>query len=289
LSGVLYIISTPIGNLEDISLRALRLLREVSVIAAEDTRHTRKLLNHFEIETPATAYHEHNKLTRLDFLLDKLRAGENIGLVSDAGTPCISDPGFELVRAALEAGIAVEAAPGPAAPIVALVLSGYAPQSFTYAGFPPRKKSELVVWLAGWKSVVEKHPLIFFEAPHRLVATLETVLETLGDRPVAICRELTKLHQEVRREKLSESLAHFRANEPRGEFTLVLAPRGETLDSEANEEKTPAEIDPRQRLLELKAAGIRAKEAVETVSRETTLPRRQVYDLWLNLNNDAGR
>ena len=259
MSGVLYIISTPIGNLEDISLRALRLLREVSVIAAEDTRHTRKLLNHFEIVTPATAYHEHNKLTRLDFLLDKLRAGENIGLVSDAGTPCISDPGWELVRAALEAGISVEAAPGPAAPIVALVLSGFAPHGFTYAGFPPRKKSELVVWLAGWRPVVEKHPLIFFEAPHRLVATLETVLETLGDRPVAICRELTKLHQEVRREKLSESLAHFRTNEPRGEFSLVFAPSGEALES-GQEEKALAEIDPRQRLLELKAAGIRAKE-----------------------------
>lgn len=283
MSGVLYIISTPIGNLEDISLHALRLLREVSVIAAEDTRHTRKLLNHFEIATPATAYHEHNKLTRLDFLLDKLKAGENIGLVSDAGTPCISDPGWELVRAALEAGIEVEAAPGPAAPIVALVLSGFAPQSFTYAGFPPRKKSELVVWLTGWRTVVERHPLIFFEAPHRLVATLETVLETLGDRPIAICRELTKLHQEVRREKLSESLAHFRSNEPRGEFTLVLAPSGEALEN-GQEEKAPAEIDPRQRLLELKAAGIRAREAVETVSKETTLPRRQVYDLWLNLN-----
>lgn len=286
MSGILYIISTPIGNLEDISLRALRLLREVSVIAAEDTRHTRKLLNHFEIATPATAYHEHNKLTRLDFLIEKLKAGENIGLVSDAGTPCISDPGYELVRAALAAGIEVEAVPGPAAPIVALVLSGFAPQSFTYAGFPPRKKSEMVVWLAGWRGVVEKHPLIFFEAPHRLVATLETVLETLGDRPVAICRELTKLHQEVRREKLSESLTHFRTNEPRGEFTLVLAPSGEMQGVEGESaEKTPAEIDPRQRLLELKQAGIRAKEAVETVSRETTLPRRQVYDLWLNLND----
>lgn len=284
MSGVLYIISTPIGNLEDISLRALRLLREVSVIAAEDTRHTRKLLNHFEIPTPATAYHEHNKLTRLDFLLDKLKSGENIGLVSDAGTPCISDPGWELVRAALEAGIAVEAVPGPAAPIVALVLSGFAPQSFTYAGFPPRKRSDLVVWLAGWRAVVERHPLVFFEAPHRLVATLETALETLGDRPVAICRELTKLHQEVRRERLSESLVHFRVNEPRGEFTIVLAPSGEALGS-LEEEKVSVEIDPRQRLLELKVAGVRAKEAVETVSRETTLPRRQVYDLWLHLND----
>jgi 16S rRNA (cytidine1402-2'-O)-methyltransferase len=282
LSGVLYVVSTPIGNLEDISLRALRLLREVTVIAAEDTRHTRKLLNHFDIPTPATAYHEHNKLTRLDYILDKLRAGENIALVSDAGTPCLSDPGWELVRAALDASISVEAAPGPAAPIVALVLSGFAPHGFTYAGFPPRKKTELISWLAGWRAVVERHPLIFFEAPHRLVATLEIALETLGDRPVAVCRELTKLHQEVRREMLSESLAHFQATDPRGEFTIVFAPSGEALTGQ-EDEQAPVEVDPRQRLLELKAAGIRAKEAVETVSRETTLPRRQVYELWLNL------
>jgi 16S rRNA (cytidine1402-2'-O)-methyltransferase len=288
LSGVLYIVSTPIGNLEDISLRALRLLREVTVIAAEDTRHTRKLLNHFDIPTPATAYHEHNKLTRLDYILDKLRAGENIALVSDAGTPCLSDPGWELVRAALDASISVEAAPGPAAPIVALVLSGFAPHGFTYAGFPPRKKTELISWLAGWRVVVERHPLIFFEAPHRLVATLEIALETLGDRPVAVCRELTKLHQEVRREMLSESLAHFRTTDPRGEFTIVFAPSGEALSGQ-EAEQAPVEVDPRQRLLELKAAGIRAKEAVETVSRETTLPRRQVYELWLNLKEPENK
>ncbi|MDB5078334.1 MAG: Ribosomal small subunit methyltransferase [Chloroflexi bacterium] len=286
MSGILYIVSTPIGNLEDISLRALRLLREVALIAAEDTRHTRKLLNHFEIPTPATAYHEHNKLTRLDYILDKLRAGENVALVSDAGTPCLSDPGWELVRAALEEAIVVEAAPGPAAPIVALVLSGFAPHGFTYAGFAPRKKSELISWFSGWRPVVERHPLIFFEAPHRLVATLEIALQTLGDRPVAVCRELTKLHQEVRREMLSEALAHFEATNPRGEFTVVFAPSGEVLNSQ-DEEQAPAEVDPRQRLLELKAAGIRAKEAVETVSKETTLPRRQVYELWLNLKDQG--
>jgi 16S rRNA (cytidine1402-2'-O)-methyltransferase len=205
-----------------------------------------------------------------------------VALVSDAGTPCISDPGWELVRAALEEDITVEAAPGPAAPIVALVLSGFAPQGFTYAGFAPRKKTELVSWLSGWRAVVERHPLIFFEAPHRLIATLEIALEVLGDRPVAVCRELTKLHQEIRRERLSEALAHFKATDPRGEFTLVLAPSGEALNSQ-EAAQAPVELDPRERLLELKVAGIRAKEAVEIVSKETTLPRRQVYELWLNL------
>lgn len=282
MGGKLYIVSTPIGNLEDITLRALRVLREVKLIAAEDTRHTRKLLNYFEIPTPATAYHEHNKLTRLDYILEKLRADEDVALVSDAGTPCLSDPGWELVRTALAEGLEVEAVPGAAAPLVALVLSGFAPQEFTYAGFPPRKKNELIAWLARLRSEVERRPLIFFEAPHRLVATLEITLETLGDRPVAICRELTKLHQEVRRELLSAALAHFRVTDPRGEFTLVLAPLGGATGHE--EEATPQkEVDPRQRLLELKANGLRAKEAVELVSKETSLPRRQVYELWLEM------
>ncbi len=280
--GVLYIVSTPVGNLEDITLRALRILREVGLIAAEDTRHTRKLLNHFEIPTPATAYHEHNKLTRLDYILEKLRAGENVALVSDAGTPCLSDPGWELVQAALDAGLTVDAVPGPAAPIIALVLSGFAPHEFTYVGFAPRKKSELIAWFARLRPEVERRPLIFFEAPHRLVATLQVALETLGDRPVAVGRELTKLHQEVRRENLSAALAHFEATDPRGEFTLVLAPSSGSRPTEPTEEQP--EVNPLTRLRELKANGLRAKEAVELVSRESSLPRRQVYELWLKLN-----
>lgn len=280
-TGTLYVVSTPIGNLEDITLRALRLLKEVALIAAEDTRHTRKLLNYFQIETPATAYHEHNKLTRLDYILDKLRAGQDVALVSDAGTPCLSDPGWELVRACLEEGIAVDAAPGPAAPLVALVLSGFPIQEFTYAGFPPRKKKELEAFFGRLRSEVQRRPLVFFEAPHRLIATLETALETLGDRPVAVTRELTKLHQEVRRENLSAALAHFREIEPRGEFTVVLAP-AENQPEEATPEESTS-IDPLVRLRELKASGSRAKEAIEIVSRETGLNRRQLYDLWLEL------
>lgn len=281
MTGTLFIVSTPIGNLEDITLRALRILREVSVIAAEDTRHTRKLLNHFEINTPATAYHEHNKLTRLDFILDKLATGESVALVSDAGTPCLSDPGWELVQAAIERDLPIEAVPGAAAPLTGLVLSGFDPHQFTYAGFPPRKKPELIEWLHKFRREVEQRPLIFFEAPHRLLATLECALETLGDRPVAICRELTKLHQEIRRESLAEALAHFRGTDPRGEFTVIFAPSGQTVADESD--ATKVEINPRDRLRELKAAGLRAKEAVEQVCRECQLPRRQVYDLWLEL------
>ncbi len=286
MSGILYIVSTPIGNLEDISLRALRVLREAALIAAEDTRHTRKLLNFYEIATPATAYHEHNKLTRLDYILDRLRNGESVALVSDAGTPCLSDPGWELVKAALEAGLAVEAIPGAAAPVVALVLSGFAPHEFTYAGFAPRKKSALTAWLAGFQHELTRRPLIFFEAPHRLVATLQIALETLGERPVAICRELTKLHQEVRRENLSAALAHFQATSPRGEFTVILAPMAAGSQALSEQEiatgKSP-EVSPQQRLLELKTAGLRAKAAVELVSNESSLPRRQIYELWLKL------
>ncbi|MEI6043504.1 MAG: 16S rRNA (cytidine(1402)-2'-O)-methyltransferase [Chloroflexota bacterium] len=283
-NGTLYVVSTPIGNLEDISLRALRLLREVALIAAEDTRHTRKLLNHYQIETSATAYHEHNKLTRLDFILDKLHNGLNVALVSDAGTPCLSDPGWELVRACLAEGIPVDAIPGPAAPLVALVLSGFPVQEFTYVGFPPRKKNELQAFFTRLRPEAKRRPLVLFEAPHRLVATLEVALEVLGDRPVAVARELTKLHQEVRRENLSTALAYFRENDPRGEFTIVLAPpEGETAEVEP-EENTAAPIDPVARLQELKASGLRAKAAIETVAHETGLNRRQLYASWLELS-----
>ncbi len=282
-NGTLYVISTPIGNLEDITLRALRLLREVALIAAEDTRHTRKLLNHFQIETPAVAYHEHNKLLRLDFILDKLREGQDIALVSDAGTPCLSDPGWELVRACIENGITVDAAPGPAAPLVALVLSGFPIQEFTYAGFPPRKKNELQAFFSRLRSEVSRRPLVLFEAPHRVIATLEMALEVLGDRPVAIARELTKLHQTIRRERLSEALAHFQETAPRGEFTLVFAPaEGQAAEPEPDEAQAPP-IDPTSRLRELKAEGIRAKAAIETVVKETGRHRRELYDLWLSL------
>jgi len=280
--GILYVVSTPIGNLEDISLRALRILGEVALIAAEDTRHTRKLLNHFKLETPATAYHEHNKLTRLDFILDKLRDGQKVALVSDAGTPCLSDPGWELVRACLDAGVAVDAIPGPAAPLVALVLSGFALQEFTYVGFPPRSKNELKAFFSRLRPELNRRPLVLLEAPHRLVATLTIALEVLGERPVAIGRELTKLYQEVRREPLSLALAHFRQTDPRGEFTLVFGPGA--IDEQTLDLEQATAVDPAARLRQLKAEGAHAKTALEIVARETGLNRRQLYDIWLKLD-----
>ncbi len=286
MSGILYVVSTPIGNLEDITLRALRLLREVDLVAAEDTRHTRQLLNHFEINTPALAYHEHNKLTRLDYILEKLAAGANIALVSDAGTPCLSDPGFELVQACLAQGFEVEAAPGASAALVALVLSGFAPQQFTFVAFPPRKKNELRTWLHDLKPELARRPLIVYEAPHRLLETLEVAAEMLGpDQPIAVCRELTKLHQEIRRETIAAALQHFQTTPPRGEFTLVFGPTPiQAADvSSSQEQILNSEQQAQTRLAELKAAGQRAKAAIEQVAVETGLNRRQLYQFWLKL------
>lgn len=286
MGGTLYVVSTPIGNLEDITLRALRLLREVSLIAAEDTRHTRQLLNHFEISTPAIAYHEHNKLTRLDYILEKLAAGENIALVSDAGTPCLSDPGYELVQACLEHGFNVEAAPGASAALVALVLSGFPPQQFTFVAFPPRQKNELRSWLAELKIELSRRPLIIYEAPHRLIETLEIAAEILGpEQPIATCRELTKIHQEIRRETVADALAHFRQTAPRGEFTLVFGPYSAHKASTLSEEEQQAALAQRAetRLRELKTAGRKAKAAIEQVATETGLNRRQLYEVWLKL------
>lgn len=285
MSGTLYVVSTPIGNLEDITLRALRLLREVNLIAAEDTRHTRQLLNHFEIGTPAVAYHEHNKLTRLDYILEKLEAGENVALVSDAGTPCLSDPGYELVRACLDRQIAVEAAPGASSALVALVLSGFPPTQFTFVAFPPRKKNELRVWLQELKPELAHRPLLIYEAPHRLLETLEIAAEVLGEtQPIAICRELTKLHQEVRRETVGEALAYFQQTSPRGEFTLVFGSVLAEIDTATlTEQAANLQTQAENRLRELKVAGRRAKAAVEQVAVETGLNRRQLYEVWLNL------
>ena len=286
MSGILYVVSTPIGNLEDITLRALRLLREVDLVAAEDTRHTRQLLNHFEINTPTLAYHEHNKLTRLDYILEKLAAGANIALVSDAGTPCLSDPGFELVQACLAQGFEVEAAPGASAALVALVLSGFAPHQFTFVAFPPRKRNELRTWLHDLKPELARRPLIVYEAPHRLLETLEVAAEMLGpDQSIAVCRELTKLHQEIRRETIAAALQHFQATPPRGEFTLVFGPTPiQTNDLiSSREQALDLEQQAQARLASLKAAGQRAKAAVEQVAVETGLNRRQLYQFWLKL------
>ncbi len=270
----LYIVATPIGNLEDMTLRALRILREVKLIAAEDTRTTRKLLDHFEITTPLTAYHEHNKLAKLDAIFDVLEAGD-VALVSDAGTPGISDPGYELIREAIGRGITVTPIPGPAAVITALVASGLPTDGYVYLGFLPRKASALRAALT--EIAHERRTLIAYESPNRLTDLLGAIIETLGDRPVAVARELTKYYEEFRRGLASEVLAHFTATEPRGEITVVI---GGALAPSA-EAWTEAEvIDALRARLE---AGEPRSAAVRAVAAESGWERRTVYDLGLAL------
>jgi 16S rRNA (cytidine1402-2'-O)-methyltransferase len=218
--STLYLIATPIGNLEDISARALRLLREVQLIAAEDTRHTARLLQHYKIHTPCMGYHEHNKLVRLDRVLEVLLEGD-VALVSDAGTPALNDPGYELVQAVIAAGHRVSPIPGACAPISALVASGLPTDAFLYLGYLPRKSQERSRLLAQVASL--PYTLVFLEAPHRLQQALEDLQAHLGDRQIALGRELTKLHEEIFRGSLTHARQHFNENPPRGEFTLVVA------------------------------------------------------------------
>jgi len=217
--GTLYLVSTPIGNLEDMSPRAVRVLREASLIAAEDTRHTGKLLKHFEIETPLTSYFEHNKLNKLDFILEKLSQGD-VALVSDAGTPAINDPGYELVRAALASNHDVVPVPGPSAPVTALAVSGLPTDSFLYLGYLPSKTSERRKAVGQIANL--SYTLIFFETPHRIIESLEDLLAILGDRRICAAREMTKLFEEYWRGTISGALEYFESQPARGEFTLVI-------------------------------------------------------------------
>jgi len=217
--GTLYLVATPIGNLEDISPRAIRILSEVRLVAAEDTRVTRKLFTHFGLHTPLTSYFEHNKLTKLNNILTALTEGD-VALVSDAGTPAINDPGYELVRAALAAGHPVSPVPGPSAPLAALAASGLPTDSFLYLGYLPRKASERKEMVGHVSNL--SYTLIFLEAPHRLLACLVDLESCLGNRPIAVARELTKVHEEIWRGTIPEAREYFSRNEPRGEFTLVV-------------------------------------------------------------------
>lgn len=266
--GVLYLVATPIGNLDDITRRALEVLSQVTLIAAEDTRHTRKLLDHYNIHTPAVSYHEHNKLARLDRILGALAAGD-VALVSDAGTPALNDPGYELVKAALQAGYAVSPVPGPSAPLAALVVSGLPTDTFLYLGYLPRKKTERIRLLKQIAAL--PYTLIFLETPHRLLDALQDLHAVLGDRHMAAARELTKLHEEIFRGSIMQAQAHFSSQEPRGEFTLVVA--GLTELPKWSESQILAAL---QDLLE---AGVSPSQAASEVAAAAGLPKRQVYRL----------
>jgi 16S rRNA (cytidine1402-2'-O)-methyltransferase len=269
--NTLFIAPTPLGNLEDITLRALRILREVRLIAAEDTRTTRILLDHYEIKTPLTSYHEHNKLTKLDTIFEALAAGD-VALVSDAGTPGISDPGFELIREAIARGINIVPLPGPSAIVTALVASGLPTDGYVYLGFLPRKAKAVRDALAEIAS--ERRTLVAYESPHRLTDTLAAIIEVLGDRPVAVARELTKMFEEIRRGAASEVLAHYQAQEPRGEITLIIGgTAGRAEDQPWDEDRV------REALRERLGAGDTRRQAAKMVAAESGWSTRDLYDL----------
>jgi 16S rRNA (cytidine1402-2'-O)-methyltransferase len=236
MPGILYVVATPIGNLEDVTLRALRILRSVSVVAAEDTRRTSRLLQHYSISTPTTSLHEHNEHKKTPALIGQLLSGESVALVSDAGTPVISDPGARLVAAAHAAGLRVEPIPGPSAVMAALSASGLAGEAFVFLGFPPARSTQRLKWLNDVAG--EQRTLVLYEAPHRIRETLRDMLEALGDRTVAIGRELTKAHEELVIRPISKHLEAI--DEPKGEYTLVVAP-GE-LESVRPEVPEPSEM-----------------------------------------------
>ena len=238
--GILYLVATPIGNLEDLSPRAVRVLREAGLIAAEDTRHTGKLLKHFDISTPLTSYFEHNKLQKIDRVLEALADGD-AALVSDAGMPAINDPGYELVRAALASGFDVRPVPGPSAPIAALAVSGLPTDSFLYLGYLPHKAGERQKKLK--EAASQPHTLIFLESPHRILDALKEMLATLGDRRIAVAREMTKLFEEYWRGDIRGALEYFKSGPRRGEFTLVVEGRTAKAGSRWTEARLQKSID----------------------------------------------
>lgn len=278
MSGMLYLCATPIGNLEDITYRVLRILKEADLIAAEDTRNSIKLLNHFEIKTPMTSYHEYNKYEKGRYLIEQMQEGKNIALITDAGTPGISDPGEELVAMCYEAGIPVTSLPGPAACITALTISGLPTRRFAFEAFLPSDKKERAVILEELKR--ETRTIILYEAPHRLVKTLEELSENLGDRKISLCRELTKKHETVFRGSLSEAVFWYKENPPKGECVMVLEGRSrEEMEQEARQqwEDMPLEAHMEHYM----SQGIDKKEAMKLVAKDRGISKRDVYQALL--------
>lgn len=279
MAGKLYLCATPIGNLEDITFRVLRTLKEVDLIAAEDTRNSIKLLNHFEIKTPMTSYHEYNKIDKAYQLVDKMREGLNIALITDAGTPGISDPGEDLVRICYEEGIEVTSLPGPAACVTALTMSGLPTRRFAFEAFLPRDKKERSQVLN--QLVNETRTIIIYEAPHHLVKTLEELLDTLGNRKIAICRELTKRYEEKNLTTLEDAIRYYEENEPRGEYVLVL--EGKTFEELAEEEKKSWEsMSLEEHMAVYENQGVNRKEAMKLVAKDRGISKRDVYQALLD-------
>ena len=276
MAGMLYLVPTPIGNLGDISLRCRQTLESADFIAAEDTRVTLKLLNHLGIKKSLVSYYEHNKAFKGDKIVERILAGETCALVSDAGSPAISDPGEDLVKQCAEAGIVVCAIPGPCAAITALSISGQATGRFCFEGFLSTAKKSRREHLESLKK--EQRTMIFYEAPHKLVTTLEDMATCFGeDRPISLCRELTKLHEEVVRTTLGEAVSKYTQNPPKGEFVLIVAGAPEEMPD------VPTESDAADHLAALIASGMSRKDAIKQTAKDLSLPKNVVYDLALNL------
>lgn len=276
MSGKLFLCATPIGNLEDITLRVIRILKEVDLIAAEDTRHSIKLLNHFEIKTPMTSYHEHNKIEKAKYLVEQLRAGLNIALITDAGTPGISDPGEELVKQAFEAEIEVTSLPGACAAITALTLSGLSTRRFSFEAFLPTDKKERKRILEELK--VDTRTVIIYEAPHKLRKTLKELLGVLGDRAVTIIRELTKIHETIWQTTLSEASEVYEVKEPKGEYVLVL--KGRALEEIAAENQMKWDsLTLEDHMKVYLEQGYDKKEAMKAVAKDRDTSKRDIYQM----------
>lgn len=278
MTGTLYLCATPIGNLEDMTFRAVRILKEVDVVAAEDTRHTRKLLTHFDIHTPLVSYHEHNKLGRGPELIERLLAGEDIACVSDAGMPGISDPGSHLAMLAIEAGITVTPVPGANAGLSALIASGLDTTEFHFIGFLSKQKKNRLETLARIKPI--QGTLIFYESPHRLKDTLGELLTALGNRNIVAARELTKKFEEFRRGTIEELIAYYKEEAPRGEFTLIVDGASEE-EAQIVEETINMTVE--QELIMLMENGTEKKEAIRQVAKRRNMPKRDVYQIALSL------
>jgi 16S rRNA (cytidine1402-2'-O)-methyltransferase len=271
MPGTLYIVATPIGNLEDITQRALRVLGEVALIACEDTRHTKGLLNHFGIKTKTISYHEHNERERANALLKLLLLGQSVAIVSDAGTPLVSDPGFRIVEAAIAHDIPIVPIPGPSAAVAALVASGLPSDQFVFAGFLPARANARRTRLEEFRAIPAT--LIFYEAPHRITAALQDALLTLGDREAVIARELTKLHEEFTRGRLSDLAALFsQASAIRGEIVLLIS--GSATNETVAVESSPSLAD---RVRQLESEGLEPKAALKKAARESGLKRSEAY------------
>ena len=280
MSGILYLVATPIGNLEDMTFRAVRILKEVDLIAAEDTRNSIKLLNHFEIDTPMTSYHEFNKVDKAITLIEKLKEGQNIAVITDAGTPGISDPGEELVKMCYEEGIEVTSVPGPAACITAVTMSGQACRRFAFEAFLPKDKKERRRVLEETKN--ETRTIIIYEAPHHLIGTLKELRDVLGeDRGITLCRELTKKHEEKEKTTIGGALKSYETKEPRGEYVLVIAGKSK---AEVIEEARAAfdEMSIEEHMQMYLDQGIDKKEAMKAVAKDRGVSKRDIYNALLD-------